>query len=108
MAFWHSYLNLRLPILDSEPLNQMKPECMKEKLLRNYMTLCFIILSYRLLDWVDRDTKRSKFDRIVILKNVFDSNEFEVSSMILDLFGYEFYEGKCTRLFFLQGTYLKA
>ncbi|XP_065653331.1 17S U2 SnRNP complex component HTATSF1-like [Hydra vulgaris] len=31
----------------------------------------------KLLDWVDRPQKRSKFDRIVILKNMFDNKEFE-------------------------------
>ena len=33
----------------------------------------------RLLDWVERDQKRSKFDRIVILKGMFDVKEFEVT-----------------------------
>ena len=37
------------------------------------------VVSIRLLDWVERDSKRSKFDRIVILKNMFDVKEFEVN-----------------------------
>eukprot|EP00794_Sanderia_malayensis_P000200 gene200-814_t len=40
----------------------------------------------KLLDWVDRDNKRSKFDRIVILKNVFNSKDFERDpKLIIDL-----------------------
>lgn len=40
----------------------------------------------KLLDWVDRPKKRSKFDRIVILKNMFDYKEFEKDpATILDL-----------------------
>lgn len=40
----------------------------------------------KLLDWVDRPTKRSKFDRIVILKNMFNQKEFERDpSLINDL-----------------------
>ena len=39
------------------------------------MSLFFL----RLLDWVERDQKRSKFDRIVILKGMFDVKEFEVT-----------------------------
>jgi len=40
----------------------------------------------KLLDWVERDGKRSKFDRIVILKNMFDVSEFEKEpQLIIDL-----------------------
>jgi len=40
----------------------------------------------KLLDWVDRPKKRSKFDRIVILKNMFNQKEFERDpSLINDL-----------------------
>jgi hypothetical protein len=33
---------------------------------------------FRLLDWVDREEKISKLDRIVVIKNMFDASEFEV------------------------------
>lgn len=40
----------------------------------------------KLLDWVDRPKKRSKFDRIVILKQMFDHKDFEKDpSLILEL-----------------------
>ncbi|XP_066930853.1 17S U2 SnRNP complex component HTATSF1-like [Clytia hemisphaerica] len=40
----------------------------------------------KLLDWVDRPKKRSKFDRIVILKNMFNVKDFERDpSLINDL-----------------------
>ncbi|XP_065057716.1 17S U2 SnRNP complex component HTATSF1-like [Rhopilema esculentum] len=40
----------------------------------------------KLLDWVDRDSKRSKFDRIVILKHMFNDKEFEKEpQLIIDL-----------------------
>lgn len=40
----------------------------------------------KLLDWVDRPKKRSKFDRIVILKNMFNVKDFERDpSLISDL-----------------------
>lgn len=42
----------------------------------------------KLLDWVDRPAKRSKFDRIVIFKNMFDCKEFEKDpTLINDLKG---------------------
>ena len=44
-------------------------------LLKSLKQSCYFC---RLLDWVERDGKRSKFDRIVILKNMFDVLEFEV------------------------------
>ena len=40
----------------------------------------------KLLDWVDRPKKRSKFDRIVILKHMFNHLDFEKDpSLILEL-----------------------
>jgi len=40
----------------------------------------------KLLDWVDRPKKRSKFDRIVILKGMFDHKQFEQDpSLIIEL-----------------------
>jgi len=40
----------------------------------------------KLLDWVDRPKKRSKYDRIVILKSIFDHKAFEKDpSLITDL-----------------------
>ncbi|XP_057306508.1 HIV Tat-specific factor 1 homolog [Hydractinia symbiolongicarpus] len=42
----------------------------------------------KLLDWVDRPAKRSKFDRIVIFKNMFECKEFEKDpTLINDLKG---------------------
>jgi len=46
----------------------------------------------KLLDWVDRPAKRSKFDRIVILKHMFDHKDFErdpalINEIKLDLRG---------------------
>lgn len=42
----------------------------------------------KLLDWVDRPAKRSKFDRIAILKNMFNYKDFEKDpSLINDLKG---------------------
>ena len=38
----------------------------------------------KLLDWVDRPKKRSKFDRIVILKNMFDNKEFEQDPSLIN------------------------
>ena len=38
----------------------------------------FVFCFFRLLDWVDRDT-RKKQDRIVVFKNVFDAEAFEAS-----------------------------
>lgn len=32
----------------------------------------------RLLDWVDREDKVSKLDRIVVIKNMFDPSDFDV------------------------------
>lgn len=40
------------------------------------LVFCF----FRLLDWVDRDT-RKKQDRIVVFKNVFDAEAFEASAL---------------------------
>ncbi|XP_028412564.1 HIV Tat-specific factor 1 homolog [Dendronephthya gigantea] len=40
----------------------------------------------KLLDWVDREEKVSKLDRIVVIKNMFDPNDFEKDpSVLLDL-----------------------
>ena len=33
---------------------------------------------FRLLDWVDREDKASKLDRIVVIKNMFDPVDFDV------------------------------
>ena len=35
-------------------------------------------LCFRLLDWVDREDKASKLDRIVVIKNMFDPVDFDV------------------------------
>ena len=35
---------------------------------------------FRLLDWVDREEKVSKLDRIVIIKNMFHPKDFEVNA----------------------------
>lgn len=40
----------------------------------------------KMLDWVERDKKRSKFDRIVIVKHMFDVQDFERDpTLIIDL-----------------------
>ena len=47
-------------------------------LLRNIIMI-FIVTCLRLLDWVDRDA-RPRHERILVFKNMFDVQEFEVCS----------------------------
>ena len=49
-------------------------------------------LFFRLLDWVDREKKTSKLDRIVVIKNMFDPNDFEVRKQLIR----HFREGRFT------------
>lgn len=44
----------------------------------NLFFVFVVVFFFRLLDWVDRDT-RKKQDRIVVFKNVFDAEAFEAS-----------------------------
>ena len=43
-----------------------------------FFVFVVVVVFFRLLDWVDRDT-RKKQDRIVVFKNVFDAEAFEAS-----------------------------
>ena len=50
----------------------------------------------RLLDWVDRDEKRPKCERILIFKNMFNNADFEVR------YGDKIFHGKCARAVFIH------